>query len=69
MYIYGRMELNSAIQNQLVTRYKYITYYILHITYYILPIDCLLIAYWSRARALFGPWVRVPGPYPLWLSI
>ena len=35
------MELNSAIQNQLVTRYKYITYHILHITYYVLPIDCL----------------------------
>ena len=31
----GRMELNSAIQNKLVTRYKYITYYILHTTYYI----------------------------------
>ena len=43
--------------------YIYITYYILHITYYILPID------WDRARALFGPWARVPGPYPLWLSI
>ena len=22
----------------------------------------------SRARALFGPWARVPGPYPLWLG-
>ena len=45
---YGRMDLNSAIHNDLVTRliyvYIYITYYILHITYYILPIDCLSIA-------------------------
>ena len=59
------MELNSAIQNQVVTRYKYITYYILHITYYILPIDCLLIAYRLPLMPICSAIMDMgPGPGP-----
>ena len=58
------MELNSAIQKKLVTRYKYITYHILHITYYILPIDCLSIALDAHMLSHngYGPGTRTQGP-------
>ena len=52
------------------------------ITCYILPIDCLSIACrlplmhicstivdMTWGTAAFGPWARVPSPYPLWLDI
>ena len=59
-----------------------ITYYVYIITYYVLPVDCLTVAYGLPIDCLsialdahmlshngYGPWVRVPGPYPLGRSI